>query len=437
MSVVIETGRHNGGIQIVRTVVDTLRACNSHCKYCYFYHENFGKPGDFLPAKTIKEILMAADNQSQLDVVLSGGEITLHPEFAGIMDATHGMQRTGVTMITNGIAATKEKVKLIRDSNVSRVCMSLDGVIAEQHNFGRGNNFDKALRGLYELQESGKNISVLTTIHSGNIDHLLELSEFLAANKLANQHHFACLYHSGNARENWKELIVPFEKIEAFQKQFDDSFDSFKNRGLHLVFNHYWQLTGLRPKSGNPRELLSHQLGEQNKATWVVVRFNGDVNSTVAYWGRESTKDPKVGNLFSESADTLFEILDIQYRDGNFQQLSRADEARHKFVVKGIFDKEKAAAVIKEDKKDVAPTFVPSIPMSEIDVMQTPIDPKYIDQMAAQYVKEKGKYRIVKHVTGVYLFYQNATAHAILLNQGEFDKLQAKINSLQCQGEKL
>lgn len=430
MTIKIETGLHDDGIQIVRTVVDTVRACNSHCKYCYFFHDNFGKQGDFLPAKTIKDILSAVDKQRQLDVVLSGGEITLNPELEELLDATHVLQRTGATMITNGTLLDKKIVEQIRKSNISRVCISLDGVAAEQHNYARGNNFAKALRGLYELQDSGKNIAVLTTIHQGNIDHLLELSEFLAANKLANQHHFACLYHSGNAKENWKELIVPFEKIKLFQEKFDNSFDHYKERGLYLLFNHYWQLTGLRPNAGNHRELLSHQLGEQNKATWAVVRCNGDVNSTIAYWGRESTVDPKVGNLFSESADIIFERLDAIYRRGG-KQLSREDESRHKFIISGIFDKENAAAVIGDSGEKKEPEFIDCVPMSEIDVMQKPIEQRYLDQMAAQYIQTKNKYRIVKHVTGVYLFYENTTAHAILLNKAEFDKFQTKVTLLE------
>lgn len=429
MSLKIERGSYKNGIQIVRTVVDTLRACTCACKYCYFFHKDFGGAGDFLPAKIIESILRAADKQSQLDVVLSGGEITIHPEWEQILEATHVLKKTGTTLITNGTILDKKRVGQIRKSNISRVCLSLDGATAEIHNYGRGNTFSKALRGLYELQASGKNITVLTVVHQGNIDHLLELSEFLAKNKLAKQHHFACLYHSGRARANWKELIVPLKKVKLFQKKFDTVFDDLRERGLFLLFNHYWPLTGLRKKSGNHRELLSHQLGEQNKSTWAVVRCNGDVNATIAYWGRESAQNANIGNLFKESAEVLFTRLDKLYRSGKCRQLPREVEAKHKFIVDGVFDKKMADVLIGDEEKNKKVKLMRCVPMSKMDIMQKPLKPKYIGQMANQYLEAPDNYRFVQHATGVFLFYNNTTAHAIMLNKSELSKLEAEIKS--------
>jgi len=427
MKLKVERGHTGKGIQIVRTVVDTLRTCNSACKYCYFFHKEFGRCGDFLPAKIIKDLLEAADKQSQLDVVLSGGEITLHPEWEQLLDATRVLKRTGTTMITNGTTLDKKKVKQIRESNISRVCLSLDGPTAKIHNYARGNTFSRALRGLKELKSSGKNIAVLTVIHQGNIDHLVELSEFLIKNKLADQHHFACLYHSGRARKNWRKLIVPLKKIKSFQEKFDDVFDDFRKRGLFLLFNHYWPLTGLRKKSGNHRELLSHQLGEQNKATWAVVRCNGDVNATTSYWGRETAQSSNMGNLFKESVETLFSKLDRLYRSGKCRQLPREIEAKHKFIVDGVFDKSSADVLIKSENKNKSVELIRCLPMSEMDVMQKPLDPKYFDQMAKQYLNSPNNYRLVKHATGVFVFYNNTTAHGILLNQKELNRFQKRL----------
>ncbi|KKP29420.1 MAG: Radical SAM domain protein [Parcubacteria group bacterium GW2011_GWA2_31_28] len=431
----IERGRRGNGIQIVRSVVDTIDSsiCNLACQYCDNKTKNLRTKGGFLPANTIQQILSAADEQSQLDVVLSGGEITMHPEWERVVDATHILNRTGTTLITNGYLLDEQKAKQIRDSKISRVCISLDGATAEVHGYARGKTFEKVMRGLHLLQNTGKNIAVLSVVHQGNVDHVIELSQFLADNKLANQHHLAALYYSGSARDNWRKLIVPIDKMMSLQQDIDTSFDDFQKRGLFILFNHYWPLTGLRPKSGNPRELLSHQLGEQNKATWAVVRSNGDINATTAFWGRESVNDPRIGNLDTEPAEVLFGKLDTLYRSGTLLQLPREVEAKRKFIVEGVFDHMLAETVLgtgdERIKQDIQ--LIPCKPMSELDVMQTPIDPKYIDQIATLFLESPNKYRIVQHTTGVYLFYDNATAHVILLNEGELGAVQSRIDALQ------
>ena len=428
MKLDIELGDKNSGIQIVRTVVDTLRACNSACGYCYFFHKDFGKNNDFLPAKIIKDILLAANHQSQLDVVLSGGEITLHPEWQKLLDATKILDKTGVTLVTNGTTLDKKKVDQIKKSHVSRICISLDGATPKLHNYGRGNTFEKALKGLYELQSSGKNITVLSVLHKQNIDQILELSNFLAVNHLATQHHMAVPYYSGRARENYQKFIIPLEKVKKLQNKIDQVFDEYNKKGLYILFNHYWQLTGLMRKSGNPREFLSHQLGERNKATWAVVRCNGDVNSTTAYWGRESVNNPAIGNLFKKPAQILFNKLDKLYRSGTCRQLPREVESKYKYIVKGVFNKKMADIAISDSKKKDGIKLIPCLPMSDMEIMKTPIKQKYLNQMCQLYKKNQKNYRIIRHATNVYLFYDNTSAHTILLNDNELKKFRSQIN---------
>lgn len=425
MSFRIERGIEGKGIQIVRTVVDTIDQCNAACDYC----DNFNplNRGKFLSAKDIRDILTVADDQNQLDVVLSGGEITIHPEWEELINATYVVDSVGITLITNGLTLNDTKVRQIRDSKISRVCISLDGPTKEAHNYGRGNTFERALNGLKQLQHSGKNITVLTVIHQGNIDQALKLSEFLADNQLAQQHHFAAMYFSGRAKQNWQKFILPMEKIYEFQEQIDLVFDEFKNRGLYLLFNHFWPLTGERPKSGNPREMLSHQSGEQNKATWAVVRSNGDVNSTTVYWGRESIDNPTIGNLREKSARELFTELDILYRSRRLYQLPREVEAKYKFIV-GDFDQVAASAIISNGEQPEDIKLIPCKPMSELDVMQKPIEKKYLIELAKLYRDAPTNYRIIQHASGVYLFYDNRTAHVVLLNENELKLLQSLID---------
>ena len=426
-SLPIELGSSGKGIQIVRTVIDTIDRCDLSCQYCDNFNPEF--KGKQIPSNIIADVLHAVNAQNQLDVVLTGGEITLHPEFEAILDSTHAVDRTGITLITNGLSINKQKIKALRNSNISRICISLDGATADAHNYARGNTFDRALRGLYSLQETGKSITVISVLHQGNVDKIFDLSEFLARHRLAQQHHFACLYFSGRARNNWEKLIIPWVKIQAIQDQIDTSFEYYQDQDLFLLFHHYWPLTGKRPKSGNPREWLSHQLGEQNKATWAVVRSNGDVNATTAYWGRVAVGNPTIGNLNQRPASALFDELDNLYRSGRLMQLPRAVEAKHKYIV-GNFDDVAANLLITKQNKDENVELIPCRPMSELDVMEHPLELKYIDEIIHSYIESPEKFRFVQHATGVFLFYNNKTAHAILLSNKELAILEKEIISL-------
>ncbi len=78
------------------------------------------------------------------EITLTGGEITLHPQFLQILEATHILDRTTSTFVTNATRITPELARDIGISNVGRVCVSLDGPDAQTHNSRRGNNFEKS-----------------------------------------------------------------------------------------------------------------------------------------------------------------------------------------------------------------------------------------------------------------------------------------------------
>src|SRR5580765_4709670 len=166
MGLPIETGIHEEGLQTTRAVVDVINNCNLGCHYCHPNMDGWG--GETLPAEQVGGIFQAAEDQSMLEVTLTGGEITMHPEFTQIMEATHMLNQTAVSFVTNATMITPQIVREIGESNVDRVCVSVDGPDAESHNSRRGRNFDTVMNGLRELQGAGKPITVISVVHKQN-----------------------------------------------------------------------------------------------------------------------------------------------------------------------------------------------------------------------------------------------------------------------------
>ncbi len=318
-------------LQLISIVADVIDDCNHACTYCHPMES--GKwGGGMLSAGEVGDVLRAAEEAGALEVLLTGGEITMHPEFGAIMDRTRALARTAVAMVTNATLISQDAVAAIRGSGITRICVSLDGPDAAMHDPRRGRGkFAKALDGLHALQETGKPITVISVLDRRTYPRILELSWMLAGQRLASQHHMCAPSYSGSARRSYTEYALALPDYHQVQALIDDSYQSLRDSGLHITFNSFWPATGEHGASGQPRTLTLSQAREQTKDLYVIVRSNGDVRTAAAAWGRETVGNAVLGNLADEHAAALLGRADAVYRAGNIRQLPREVEAGSKF----------------------------------------------------------------------------------------------------------
>lgn len=422
MSLSIERGRDSKGIQNIRTVADVINNCNLGCHYC---HPNFGWTGETLPVPQVEELFQASEDRGIFEVTLSGGEITMHPDFSRILEATHMLDKTTMTFVTNATKITPNIVNEIRNSNVGRICVSVDGPDAQTHNRRRGNNFNTVMKGLQDLQETDKPITVISVAHADNYSRLLDLSELLASKGLADQHHMCAPSFSGSAKRIYEQLSLKEPQFYELQGMIDVSYEEFKRRGLYITFNSFWPAIGERGQSQDPRTMTLVQFTEQIKDIYMIVRPNGDVRLTSAAWGRETVGDAVVGNLNDEEAATLFDRVDDIYRSGRVRQLPRIIEAGHKFHV-GPYNVDPAQTIeliSKKTEEEESLQWQPIRKLSEIDLLQNPFDERNIDVLAMQIAAEPKRWRVVNHASGVDVVYDRKTSHMTLLKADETEKL--------------
>lgn len=427
MELKIEKGFDDQGIQVVRAVVDTIQQCNLRCKYCH--------PGEVwkqthLKASAVEGVLRAAEANSLLEVTLSGGEITLHPELAQILEATHLLKRTVATFITNATKITPELAERIKESNVGRICVSIDGADEETHNSARGNNFRKVMQGLDALRKAEKDITIISVAHHKNYKRLLELSHMLANAGLATQHHLCAPSYSGEAKKYYQEFRLRDEEFEELQQTLDGHFEDLRKKGLYVTFNSYWPAIGKRSKVDVSREITLVQLTEQLKDCYLIVRADGDVRLTSAAWGRETIGDAVIGNLNREEADSLFRKVDAIYRDGAVRQLPREIEATHKFHVGANADKATTDWLLEH--RDDAPSVLPMIPITPLsgsDILEREISLNELHDLAARIAAAEDRYRIILNPSGVYVLFDRKSTHVTFLKESEIRQIDSFLNS--------
>lgn len=180
--------------------------CNLKCRHCYLGE---AKPVELPTARVIK-VLEEFERMQGLRLLLSGGEPLLHPDFWSINRAISRFGFRSV-LLTNGTLIDRQTAERLQ---VHEVQVSLDG-IGESHDILRGRgSFDKALSAIKELRRLGKDVSVATMIHAGNLQDFPRLEELVKELGVKEWNvDVPCV--AGRLAE-WEELSVSYQEAAPF-----------------------------------------------------------------------------------------------------------------------------------------------------------------------------------------------------------------------------
>ena len=173
----------HSGFDNKRITVELTNSCNLHCSYCLrdedaLYHT----PANFLSPELLGRILSQARQVMGItSVVFTGGEPTLHPEFARILEVseTNGLKSS---FVTNGWHFEKiwPTVLAFRES-LSHIGFSLDGVTAETHDAWRGaGSFVRIVRAFSRCFGSNIPFAVKVGIRRDTVQSLEQFALFSA-----------------------------------------------------------------------------------------------------------------------------------------------------------------------------------------------------------------------------------------------------------------
>jgi sulfatase maturation enzyme AslB (radical SAM superfamily) len=166
-----------------RLSVELANICNLHCSYCFRSDENlYSSHAEFFSLTLLERVINEAHSTANVTRInFTGGEPTLHPEFA---EALRIIGNAGLTVsfVTNGWHF--ERVWLGLQANraaVSHVAFSLDGVTREDHDRWRGNgSFDRLVRAFTRCHMSKLPFGIKIVIRRDLVGQLEQIAIFAA-----------------------------------------------------------------------------------------------------------------------------------------------------------------------------------------------------------------------------------------------------------------
>jgi radical SAM protein with 4Fe4S-binding SPASM domain len=224
---------------------EVTKGCNLRCIHCRASATELSSPKD-LPTHTALGIIDQIAEAANPILVLSGGEPLYRSDiFQLARYATDKGLR--VALATNGTLVTKEVARMIVDSGVKRVSISLDGADAATHDSFRGipGAFEAAAQGLRNLKALGMSVQINMTIARHNAKQLpqvLELAKSLGADAL----HTFLLVPVGCGVDIAADQMVPPDEYEKMLNWFYD--ESLKG-GIELKATcapHYFRVVRQR-----------------------------------------------------------------------------------------------------------------------------------------------------------------------------------------------
>ena len=159
-----------------RCVWEITLACCFSCKYCGS-RGGRAREGEL----STEECLNVADRLAELGcrrVSLIGGEVFMRKDWKEI---TARLTKNGirVNIITNGFLFSDNLIDDLREVGIESVSVSLDGPREVHDKYRQEGSYDRAIRAIQVLGESGIPVSVISTLNRENVPKLPELYETL------------------------------------------------------------------------------------------------------------------------------------------------------------------------------------------------------------------------------------------------------------------
>ncbi|MFP4225847.1 MAG: radical SAM protein [Desulfobacterales bacterium] len=157
-----------------------LTQCNLNCRHCYINPAQHGS--DILSLDTITQWLnLFPDENRQANLILLGGEPTLHPQLDRIILAARQMGYGSITIDTNGYLF-HDILNKVTPSDVDFISFSLDGATPATNDAIRGNGcYDTCLTGIRAAVARGFKTSLIYTVSNENIGELVMMPPLLEA----------------------------------------------------------------------------------------------------------------------------------------------------------------------------------------------------------------------------------------------------------------
>lgn len=151
-------------------------------------------------------------------VSLIGGEVFMRPDWKKIVTELT-TRKVKVSIITNGFLFSEKLISDIKECNVESVAVSVDGPERIHDRYRQIGSFKRAMQAINVLSENDIPVSVISTLHSNNVNSLDEMYEILKAKGIFAWQLQACS-PMGNASDNDFSTNIDFQTVIDFVERY-------------------------------------------------------------------------------------------------------------------------------------------------------------------------------------------------------------------------
>lgn len=157
--------------------------CNFRCQHCCIKHFQVKKNQRYFTPKDVKELARQADEMGLAQIVITGGEPLVFPDFDKIVEAINP-EKFYIVSDTNGWFLDEERAKHLKKIGVDKIQLSLDNLIPEEHDKFRRRigSHQRAMRAITAAKKAGLHIIIQTVVWKERV-RSQELIDFLKFGK--------------------------------------------------------------------------------------------------------------------------------------------------------------------------------------------------------------------------------------------------------------
>jgi MoaA/NifB/PqqE/SkfB family radical SAM enzyme len=151
-----------------------LTQCNLSCSHCYINRDQHGDK--ILSIDTIRDWLdLFAPKAHQTNLVLLGGEPTLHPDLSLAVKEARRLEYKSITIDTNGYLF-HDILEKITPEDLNFLSFPLDGATQTTNDTIRGTgSYDAVVSGIQRARAKGFSCSMIYTVSDRNIHELTQM----------------------------------------------------------------------------------------------------------------------------------------------------------------------------------------------------------------------------------------------------------------------
>jgi len=156
--------------------------CNFSCIHCSTKRFQGKKKGRFFTISDVKELSRQANEMGLAQIVITGGEPLVFPDFDDIVKAIDP-QKFWIVSDTNGWLLDEERAKHLKSIGVDKIQLSIDSLSATEHDAFRRKpgSWDRCIRAIDAAKNAGLNIIIQTVVWKQRVrsKEFIEFLEFM------------------------------------------------------------------------------------------------------------------------------------------------------------------------------------------------------------------------------------------------------------------